>query len=118
VRAGILDPDDSSDGAVGARRATGVVDSVLLDPALNERQKRVLLDVYASFVRENTADKTSAAEPAPTAEAAVSEPALVAEPAPAKKQVVTPAPAKKAASKAARGTKSPARTPARRRKTQ
>ena len=28
--------------------------AVLLDPALNERQKRVLLDVYASFVRENT----------------------------------------------------------------
>ncbi|TCO33249.1 helix-turn-helix protein [Kribbella steppae] len=51
VRAGILDPDDGSDGA---RRASGVVDAVLLDPALNERQKRVLLDVYASFVRENT----------------------------------------------------------------
>ncbi|MEU4603656.1 helix-turn-helix transcriptional regulator [Kribbella sp. NPDC023972] len=49
VRAGILDPDDGSDG----RRASGVVDAVLLDPALNERQKRVLLDVYASFVREN-----------------------------------------------------------------
>ena len=48
--AGILDPDDSSDGP----RATGVVDAVLLDPALNERQKRVLLDVYTSFVRENT----------------------------------------------------------------
>ena len=31
-----------------------MVDAVLLDPALNERQKRVLLDVYASFVRENT----------------------------------------------------------------
>src|SRR2546430_8141000 len=46
VRAGILDPDDSSDGADGPRRATGVVDAVLLDPALNERQKRVLLDVY------------------------------------------------------------------------
>ena len=50
VRAGILDPDDSSEGS----RPTGVVDAVLLDPALNERQKRVLLDVYASFVRENT----------------------------------------------------------------
>jgi transcriptional regulator with XRE-family HTH domain len=53
VRAGILDPDDSSEGSAG-RRASGVVDAVLLDPALNERQKRVLLDVYASFVRENT----------------------------------------------------------------
>ena len=57
VRAGILDPDDSSDGA---RRATGVVDAILLDPALNERQKRVLLDVYASFVRENTPETAAA----------------------------------------------------------
>ncbi len=53
IRAGILDPDDESDGARGP---PGVVDAVLLDPALNERQKRVLLDVYASFVRENTPD--------------------------------------------------------------
>ncbi|MFI7064961.1 helix-turn-helix domain-containing protein [Kribbella sp. NPDC050124] len=61
VRAGILDPDDSSDG----RRASGVVDAVLLDAALNERQKRVLLDVYASFVRENTPDDDAAVEPEP-----------------------------------------------------
>ncbi|GAB2567943.1 helix-turn-helix domain-containing protein [Kribbella endophytica] len=50
IRAGILDPDD---GADGAQRATGVVDAILLDPLLSERQKRVLLDVYGSFVREN-----------------------------------------------------------------
>src|SRR5690348_17520592 len=49
VRAGILDPDENEEG----RQASGVVDAVLLDPALNERQKRVLLDVYTSFVREN-----------------------------------------------------------------
>jgi transcriptional regulator with XRE-family HTH domain len=65
IRAGILDPDDSSDG----RKAPGVVDAVLLDPALNERQKRVLLDVYSSFVRENTspdeADEPAPARPAP-----------------------------------------------------
>ena len=65
VRAGILDPDDSSDGL----RAAGVVDAVLLDPALNERQKRVLLDVYASFVRENTSPD-EADEPAPARPAA------------------------------------------------
>jgi transcriptional regulator with XRE-family HTH domain len=59
VRAGILDPDDSSDGA---GRASGVVDAVLLDLALTERQKRVLLDVYASFVRENTSTDDAAAE--------------------------------------------------------
>jgi transcriptional regulator with XRE-family HTH domain len=63
IRAGILDPDDESDSA---RRTPGVVDAVLLDPALNERQKRVLLDVYASFVRENTPE--SPAEPAPAPE--------------------------------------------------
>jgi len=61
VRAGILDPDDGSDGA---RRASGVVDAVLLDPALNERQKRVLLDVYASFVRENTPESDTKSDPA------------------------------------------------------
>jgi transcriptional regulator with XRE-family HTH domain len=121
VRAGILDPDDNSDGADGARRAVGVVDAILLDPALNERQKRVLLDVYASFVRENTADKGESApvaEPAPTAETAVAEPASVAEPAAAKKPAATPAPAKKPAAKTARRTKTPAKTPARKRKTQ
>jgi transcriptional regulator with XRE-family HTH domain len=121
VRAGILDPDDSSDGADGTRRATGVVDAVLLDPALNERQKRVLLDVYASFVRENTADTAESAptaEPAPTAEAVVAEPAGVAETTAAKKPAATPAPAKKPAAKTARGSKSPAKAPARKRKSQ
>lgn len=59
VRAGILDPEDGSDDA---GRASGVVEAVLLDPALNERQKRVLLDVYTSFVRENTTETDAAAE--------------------------------------------------------
>jgi transcriptional regulator with XRE-family HTH domain len=61
VRAGILDPDDGPDGS-GSRHASGVVDAVLLDPALTERQKRVLLDVYTSFVRENTPDEPPARE--------------------------------------------------------
>ena len=82
VRAGILDPDDSSDGA---RRASGVVDAVLLDPALNERQKRVLLDVYASFVRENTPepvaapgdDSAAADKPGPERPAAAEKPTAV-----------------------------------------
>ncbi|GAA1570523.1 hypothetical protein GCM10009804_28670 [Kribbella hippodromi] len=69
VRAGILDPDDAP-GSSG-RTSGGVVDAVLLDPALNERQKRVLLDVYASFVRENApAEETGATAPAPAPEAA------------------------------------------------
>ncbi|MFP5022649.1 helix-turn-helix domain-containing protein [Pseudonocardia phyllosphaerae] len=43
VRAGILEE----------RPAGRVTDAVLTDPDLNERQKRVLLDVYESFRREN-----------------------------------------------------------------
>jgi transcriptional regulator with XRE-family HTH domain len=70
IRAGILDPDESEDGA---RRTPGVVDAVLLDPALNERQKRVLLDVYGSFVRENTTDGSD--EEPPTAPAPAKKPA-------------------------------------------
>jgi transcriptional regulator with XRE-family HTH domain len=50
IRAGILDPDDERTTTEGS---VTVADAILLDPALNERQKRVLLDVYASFVREN-----------------------------------------------------------------
>lgn len=48
VRAGILEE----------RPAGQVTDAVLTDPTLSERQKRVLLDVYESFRRENglTAD--------------------------------------------------------------
>lgn len=43
VKAGILDE----------RPASVVTDAVLADPTLNERQKRVLLDVFESFRREN-----------------------------------------------------------------
>ena len=45
VRAGILDPDDHP--------ATSVEMAVLADTAISERQKRVLIDVYTSFVKEN-----------------------------------------------------------------
>ncbi len=45
VRAGILDE----------KPASVVTDAVLADPALTERQKQVLLDVYQSFRRENDA---------------------------------------------------------------
>ncbi len=45
VRAGILDPDDHA--------VTSVEVAVLADTAITERQKRVLIDVYASFVKEN-----------------------------------------------------------------
>ena len=52
VRAGILDPTD--------HQATTVEMAVLADPAINERQRRVLLDVYHSFVKEN---QTAAPDP-------------------------------------------------------
>ena len=45
VRAGILDPAEHP--------ATSVEMAVLADSAITERQKRVLIDVYSSFVREN-----------------------------------------------------------------
>ena len=45
VRAGILEQ----------RQGGAVVDAVLSDTELSERQKQVLLDVYESFRRENTA---------------------------------------------------------------
>lgn len=46
VRAGILEDRGTASDAVGA---------ILADPGLDERQKRVLLDVYDSFRRENEA---------------------------------------------------------------
>ena len=54
VRAGILDPADHP--------ATSVEMAVLADAAITERQKRVLIDVYSSFVKENlrTANKGQA----------------------------------------------------------
>jgi transcriptional regulator with XRE-family HTH domain len=45
VRAGILDPDDHPH--------TSVEMAVLGDMAITERQKRVIIDVYTSFVKEN-----------------------------------------------------------------
>src|SRR5690606_21691412 len=43
VKAGILEQ----------KPASAVTDAVLADPALTERQKQVLLDIYQSFRREN-----------------------------------------------------------------
>jgi len=82
VRAGILDPDDERTGRDTDRGVT-VVDAILLDPALNERQKRVLLDVYSSFVKENEAT-TSPSRPTATSalkKKAVKKPHTTAKPA-------------------------------------
>jgi transcriptional regulator with XRE-family HTH domain len=55
VRAGILDPDDHA--------ATSVEMAVLADVVITERQKRVLIDVYTSFVKEN--ERSASNEQAP-----------------------------------------------------
>ena len=43
VRAGMLEPSEASD----------VRDAVIVDTAINERQKQALLDIYTSFVEQN-----------------------------------------------------------------
>lgn len=53
VRAGIFDPQDHP--------ATTVEMAVLADPAITERQKSVLIDIYTSFVNQN--DPGDAAPP-------------------------------------------------------
>ncbi|MGH3502117.1 MAG: helix-turn-helix domain-containing protein [Nocardioidaceae bacterium] len=50
VRAGILDPDEGGEREVHL--------AVLADTELNERQKRVLLDIYESFRRESEHSQT------------------------------------------------------------
>lgn len=42
-------------GILEQRQGGAVVDAVLADPELTERQKQVLLDIYESFRRENEA---------------------------------------------------------------
>jgi transcriptional regulator with XRE-family HTH domain len=59
VQAGILE-DRPAD--------TGVRSALLTDPELSERQKQVLIEIYESFRKENTADaEAQAAEAAATA---------------------------------------------------
>ncbi len=59
VQAGILDQRESS----------GVVDALLADETLNERQKQVLLEIYDSFRKENAAVSLSEAAASTLAEA-------------------------------------------------
>jgi transcriptional regulator with XRE-family HTH domain len=64
VRAGILEPSEPSE----------VRDAVIADTAITERQKQVLLDIYASFVQQNIADEGSSQAEAEVAARAGSEP--------------------------------------------
>ena len=59
VRAGILDPDDHPSITVEM--------AVLSDGALSERQRRVLIDIYTSFVKENERNVADLAATAPEA---------------------------------------------------
>ena len=58
IRAGIVSPDEGTGGSVEL--------AVLGDPALTERQKQSLLDVYQSFIAMNVA--TGEAQPPVTDE--------------------------------------------------
>ena len=58
VKAGILDE----------RPASAVVDAVLADPGLTERQKQVLLDIYQSFRRESDHDVVPATDESSSSE--------------------------------------------------
>lgn len=63
LRAGIVSPDEGIGGSVEL--------AVLADPALTERQKQSLLDVYQSFLAMNGAasgSATAGADPAPQGE--------------------------------------------------
>ena len=51
VRAGILEPSATSE----------VRDAIITDTAITERQKQVLLDIYASFVQQNEAAREETA---------------------------------------------------------
>lgn len=57
VRAGILEP----------REASQVRDAIITDTAITERQKQILLDIYASFTQQNeTTHGECPSDPTPT----------------------------------------------------
>lgn len=57
VRAGILEPSETSQ----------VRDAIITDTAITERQKQILLDIYASFTHQNEATREEyPSDPTPT----------------------------------------------------
>jgi transcriptional regulator with XRE-family HTH domain len=56
VRAGILEPSDKSQ----------VRDAIITDTAITERQKQILLDIYASFTQQNESTSESMDEESST----------------------------------------------------
>jgi transcriptional regulator with XRE-family HTH domain len=63
VRAGMLEPSEASD----------VRDAVIVDTAINERQKQALLDIYTSFVEQNVGAAPAATSDDGAAPAATSD---------------------------------------------
>ncbi|KZS68614.1 XRE family transcriptional regulator [Mycobacterium kansasii] len=53
VRAGILEPSETS----------RVRDAIITDTAITERQKQILLDIYASFTHQNEATREECSSP-------------------------------------------------------
>ena len=89
IRAGILDPSDRPD----------VESAISADPHLVDRQRRVLLDIYASFRSENARAEELLNEAAETAAAAAAGSVLA--PKPARKATARTATARKAAARKA-----------------
>ncbi|OOK68618.1 helix-turn-helix family protein [Mycobacterium kansasii] len=53
VRAGILEPSETSQ----------VRDAIITDTAITERQKQILLDIYAAFTHQNEATREECSSP-------------------------------------------------------
>jgi transcriptional regulator with XRE-family HTH domain len=87
VRAGILEQ----------REASPVVDAILADVGLTERQKQVLLEVHDSFRRENVATEASST-PAPSSAVPAPAPAPVTRPTTSPTKKSTPTVSTRAAS--------------------
>ncbi len=85
IRAGILDSE----------RLPDVEAAIAADPGLNDRQRRALLDIYASFRAENRRHEESAAE-----QQAPSGPAPAEDPAPAGNDAEAAAPGRAVAKRA------------------
>lgn len=56
VRAGILEPSETSQ----------VRDAIITDTAITERQKQILLDIYASFTQNEATREECPSDPTPT----------------------------------------------------
>ena len=55
-------------GMLGAQRERSQVrDAIITDTAITERQKQILLDIYASFAQQNESIQEESVRPSPTA---------------------------------------------------